>query len=98
MKPKQTLNKRRTNKTVSSTSFPAGVIPSVCVLVCVSFLSSLNKKPRSDVLTSGNPSLETIELDPSYASQNQAKAQAEAPHYGLQNQTVKLSLRIYKLL
>ena len=82
----KTLSKGLTN----NTKLPGWVFPSAAILVLLFFLSSiLNSGTKSNIPRTGNsPSLSAIELNPSFMSQNQAKAQEQAPHYGLQNQTV----------
>lgn len=67
-----------------SSKLPSWIVPSVASLVIVFFLLSLKSNNKSAI----NSDLKTIELNPNFSEQNQAKAQEQAPYYGLENQTV----------
>lgn len=92
MKPTKNLNRDQASlkKSDSSSKMPGWAVPGAIMLVLIFSLSSAlhNQNKPNIPHTDNNLSLETIELDPSFASQNQEKAQVSAPQYGLQNQTV----------
>lgn len=68
------------------------VVPGTAILLILfglSFLGNKIKKPANiNSANNTNISLKDIESNPNLAAQNQAKAQAEAPYYGFQDQVV----------